>query len=126
MKFAVRIVLWLGAIALTIFGLLLMAGALDSSGSDAAGHGLSQAYGMFIALLGGATALIRRVRRENEALGLGLAATLLALVVHSLFYSGFFEDPITWTVLAVASCFVLTRADPDAILGGSSAPIRNP
>src|SRR5438270_264305 len=54
MKFAVRIVLWLGAIALTIFGLLLMAGALDSSGSDAAGRGLSQAYGMFIALLGGA------------------------------------------------------------------------
>ena len=51
MKFALRIVLWLGAIALTIFGLLLMAGALDSSGSDAAGRGLSQAYGMFIALL---------------------------------------------------------------------------
>src|SRR5882724_6831046 len=45
MKFAVRIVLWLGA------------GALDSSGSDAAGRGLSQAYGMFIALLGGAAVL---------------------------------------------------------------------
>ena len=57
MKFALRIVLWLGAIALTIFGLLLMAGALDSSGSDAAGRGLSQAYGMFIALLGGAAVL---------------------------------------------------------------------
>ena len=56
-KFALRIVLWLGAIALTIFGLLLMAGALDSSGSDAAGRGLSQAYGMFIALLGGAAVL---------------------------------------------------------------------
>src|SRR5436189_4628277 len=57
MKFGVRIVLWLGAIALIIFGLLLMAGALDSSGSDAAGRGLSQAYGMFIALLGGAAVL---------------------------------------------------------------------
>src|SRR5438105_15277650 len=57
MKFAVRIVLWLGAIALTIFGLLLMVGALDSSGRDAAGRGLSQAYGMFIALLGGAAIL---------------------------------------------------------------------
>src|SRR6476620_4151705 len=57
MKFALRIVLMLGAIALTIFGLLLMAGALDSSGSDAAGRGLSQAYGMFIALLGGAAVL---------------------------------------------------------------------
>src|SRR3954453_23747084 len=57
MKFAVRIVLWLGAIALSIFGLLLMAGTLDSSGSDAAGRGLSQAYGMFVALLGGAAVL---------------------------------------------------------------------
>src|SRR5438477_245172 len=38
MKFAVRVVLWLGAIALTSFGLLLMAGALDSSRSDAAGR----------------------------------------------------------------------------------------
>ena len=80
----------------------------------------------YIALLGGAATLIRRVRRQDQALGLGLAATLLALVVHSLFYSGFFEDPITWAVLAVTSCFVLARAEPDAILGGSSAPIRNP
>ena len=80
----------------------------------------------YIALLGGAATLIRRIRRQDQALGLGLAATLLALVVHSLFYSGFFEDPITWAVLAVASCFVLARAEPDAILGGSSAPIRNP
>src|SRR5207248_4175120 len=56
-KFALRIVLWLGAIALTIFGLLLMVGALDSSGSDAAGRGLSKPYGMFIALLGGAAVL---------------------------------------------------------------------
>jgi hypothetical protein len=27
--------------------------------------------------------------------------------VHSLFYSGFFEDPITWVVLAVAAGFCL-------------------
>jgi O-antigen ligase len=79
----------------------------------------------YIALLGGAAALIWRVRQQDQALGLGLAATLLALVVHSLFYSGFFEDPVTWVVLAVASCSVLARAGPDAILGESSAPIRN-
>jgi hypothetical protein len=61
----------------------------------------------YIALLAGAAALIWRVRFRDHALGLGLAAVLLALLVHSLFYSGFFEDPITWLVLAVASSFVL-------------------
>ena len=70
----------------------------------------------YLALLAGAGALIARVRRRDPALGLGLAATLLALFVHSLFYSGFLEDPVTWLVLAVASSFVLSRADDDAIL----------
>jgi len=70
----------------------------------------------YVALLGGAAALIERVRRIDPALGLGLAAVLLALVVHSIAYSGFFEDPVTWLVLAVAASFVLSRADGDAIL----------
>ena len=70
----------------------------------------------YIALLGGAAALIWRVRRLDPALCLGMAATLLALFVHSLFYSGFLEDPVTWFVLAVAASFVLSRADDDAVL----------
>lgn len=70
----------------------------------------------YLALLTGAGALIARVRRLDPALGLGLAATLLALFVHSFFYSGFLEDPVTWLVLAVASSFVLSRADDNAIL----------
>jgi hypothetical protein len=28
---------------------------------------------------------------------------MLGLIVHSLFYSGFVEDPITWLVLAIAA-----------------------
>jgi hypothetical protein len=36
-------------------------------------------------------------------LGLGAAAVFLALFVHSLFYSGFFEDPIVWGVMALAA-----------------------
>ena len=62
----------------------------------------------YFALLGGAAALIWRVRRANHALGLGLGAVLLALFAHSLAYSGFFEDPITWFVLAVAASYVLS------------------
>jgi hypothetical protein len=61
----------------------------------------------YIALLAGAARLIWRVRRRDPALGLGLAAVLLALFVHSLFYSGFLEDPVTWVVIAVAASFCL-------------------
>jgi O-antigen ligase len=64
-------------------------------------------FAAYVALLAGAAWLIWRVRRRDRALGLGLAALLLALFVHSLFYSGFFEDPVTWLVLAVASSSVL-------------------
>jgi putative inorganic carbon (HCO3(-)) transporter len=57
----------------------------------------------YLAFLAGAAVLIQRVWRRDPTLGLALGAVLLALVVHSLAYSGFFEDPITWVVVAVAS-----------------------
>ena len=54
-------------------------------------------------LLVGGVRLIEQVRRREQALGLALAASFLALFVHALFYSGFLEDPITWLVLAVGA-----------------------
>ena len=50
-----------------------------------------------------------RPTAQDAALGLTLAATLLALFVHALFYSGFFEDPITWLVLAIAAGYLVSR-----------------
>jgi len=47
-------------------------------------------------------ALLFTIRRDR-LLGVGLGAVLLVLFVHSLLYAGFFEDPLTWGVLAVAS-----------------------
>jgi O-antigen ligase len=47
--------------------------------------------------------LTRVVRERDRALGLSLAASYLVLVLHSFFYSGFFEDPLTWGVLGVAA-----------------------
>jgi O-Antigen ligase len=73
-------------------------------------------FAAYLALLGGAAWLIERVRRIDPPLGLGLGAVLLALFVHSLAYSGFFEDPITWLAIAVAASFLLSRADDGAIL----------
>jgi putative inorganic carbon (hco3(-)) transporter len=63
----------------------------------------------YLALLAGAAILVDRVRRIHFELGLTLAAVLLALVVHSLAYSGFFEDPVTWVAIAVGSAFLLRR-----------------
>ena len=57
---------------------------------------------LYVWLLVGGVRLIEPVRRREQALGLALAASFLALFVHALFYSGFLEDPITWLVLAVA------------------------
>ena len=60
---------------------------------------------LYLAALAGAARALDAVRRRHQALGLSLAAVFLALFVHSLAYSGFFEDPITWLVLGIAAAF---------------------
>lgn len=64
------------------------------------------AYAWFLA---GAALAIEAVRRRSAALGLTIGAVLVALFVHSLFYSGFVEDPITWFAVALASAFLVSR-----------------
>jgi O-antigen ligase len=59
---------------------------------------------VYVWLLVVAARLLARVVRERDrALGFSLAASFLVLVLHSFFYSGFFEDPLTWGVLGVAA-----------------------
>ena len=65
---------------------------------------------LYTALLAGASWALLRVFRLDRALGLALAAVFVSLFVHSLFYAGFFEDPVTWLVLGVASSFLAARA----------------
>ena len=66
---------------------------------------------LYAALIVGAVRLVLAVRGLDEAFGLGVGAVLLALFVHSLFYSGLLEDPITWFALgAGASCVAAARA----------------
>ncbi len=57
----------------------------------------------YLALLAGAVGMLFALVRRNRELGLGLAAVFLVLVAHSLFYSGFFEDPLMWGVLALSA-----------------------
>jgi len=58
---------------------------------------------LYVWLLVGGSRAILAVWRLDPGLGLGLGACLLALFVHSLFYPGFLEDPLTWMVFAVAA-----------------------
>jgi putative inorganic carbon (hco3(-)) transporter len=78
---------------------------------------------LYVALLAGGAWMLDAVRRRHEALGLSLAAVLLALFVHSLAYSGFFEDPITWLVLAVAAAYL---ARPEPVPAPAATPVAEP
>lgn len=64
----------------------------------------------YLAWLWGAAGILRRGWRSDRTVGAGLAVVFFVLFVHSLFYSGFFEDPLTWGSLAFAAAFVGTRS----------------
>ena len=57
-------------------------------------------YLAFLAALGRA---ILDVWRRHRPLGIALSGCLTALVVQSLFYGGFFEDPFVWGIAGVAA-----------------------
>jgi hypothetical protein len=61
---------------------------------------------LYLALLAAAARLLFLASRRQRAAGLGFAAVFMVLLLHSIFYSGFFEDPITWGVLAAAAALL--------------------
>ena len=63
----------------------------------------------YAALLLGAAFAIRRVWQRDAVHALSLGAVLLALFVPSLFYSGFYEDQITWLALALPAAFLVSH-----------------
>ena len=71
----------------------------------------------YLLFLGGAAAAILVLRRVDEPFALGIGLVFLALLVHSLFYSGFFEDPVLWSALGVAAAALTAHgaAEPSAL-----------
>jgi O-antigen ligase len=61
----------------------------------------------YLAFLAGSARLLLEAVRRRRTLGLALAAAFLLLFVHSLSYSGFFENPLVWGVIAVAAAAVV-------------------
>ena len=66
---------------------------------------------LYLALLACTVRAAFLAMRRDRALGLVLLACFTALVVQSLFYSGFFEDPFTWGIVGLtAACLYLAPA----------------
>jgi hypothetical protein len=51
-----------------------------------------------------------RVVQIDRTFGLGLAAVLVVVFVHSLLYAAFFEDPLTWGVIGLAASALVSAA----------------
>ncbi|HEV2711553.1 MAG TPA: O-antigen ligase family protein [Gaiellaceae bacterium] len=84
-------------------------------------------YGL---LLAATIRTILLLRRRDFPLALSLGAVLLALFVHALAYSGFFEDPITWLALGIAAAYLVApavaRAPAAERAAGDRAPTGQP
>ena len=66
----------------------------------------------YVAFLAAAVRLFYLAWLRDRVLGLGAAVVFLAIFVHSLFYSGFFEDPLVWLSLGLAAA-VVAKPLPD-------------
>ena len=55
-----------------------------------------------------------------------IAAAFLALVFHTLLYSDFLEDPMTWTLLGAGIALAFPRraeATEPEVISGETAPV---
>jgi O-antigen ligase len=52
-------------------------------------------------------------------------AAFVALLVHTMAYAGFFQDPITWVLLAVGASLAAGRART-AATGDAAGPVLDP
>jgi outer membrane protein assembly factor BamB len=77
-------------------------------------------FGLYLWLLVSIAAALVLVSRRERTLAFALAAVLLVLFVHSLLYAGFFEDPLTWGVFALAAGVVSAAPASERAFGASA------
>jgi O-antigen ligase len=69
-------------------------------------------WSAFALVFGGLRRTLRRRRADVVLVArCALAATFCALLLHTLVYAAFLEDPLAWTLLAIAAA--LRRAEPE-------------
>jgi putative inorganic carbon (hco3(-)) transporter len=69
---------------------------------------------LWLIAAGVALPLRRASRSFAGRASLIVAIALVAIIVHSLFYNAFFEDPMTWGLLGLAALVVAWRTSPEA------------
>ena len=91
MRAALKIILWVGTILFGILAILMMSGALDGPGQDAAGRGMSAGFGFLIGLVAvaGAVALLLAQKWRGWLIVAGIIIGLpLVLAIVGLIGSG--------------------------------------
>ncbi|MBO0768351.1 MAG: O-antigen ligase family protein [Solirubrobacterales bacterium] len=66
----------------------------------------------YVALVLSALVVLFRSARGDPARA-AMAAAFAALILHTLLYADFLEDPVTWTLLGVGSAFTARHADEE-------------
>jgi O-Antigen ligase len=82
-------------------------------------------FALYAWLLAATAWALYLLSHSDRTLAVGLAAVFLTLVVHSLLYAGFFEDPLTWgvfglTAAGIASATAVRQPEPAV-----TEPLRN-
>jgi O-antigen ligase len=73
---------------------------------------------LYLALVAVAIAVLLRGARSSVARA-AVAAAFVALVVHTLLYAAFLEDPLVWALLAVGVALPAQAPQPDAAPAGA-------
>ena len=67
---------------------------------------------LYLAFLAATVRATLLAMQRRPAFGLALLAAFTVLVVHSLLYSGFFEDPFTWGIVGLAAACLSLALHP--------------
>ncbi len=73
-------------------------------------------FALYLWTLGAAGWALWLLAARDRTLSVALAAVLLVLVVHSLLYAGFFEDPLTWGVFALTAVGIASSRQAPRLL----------
>jgi putative inorganic carbon (HCO3(-)) transporter len=75
---------------------------------------------VYLALVIVAIVVLLRGSRSHAAAA-AIAAAFLALVLHTLLYADFLEDPVTWALLAIGMALAARASEPEPDAGAASA-----